>query len=190
MNTLTPVWQEKIQNLQSTLEKSEIADRFESSDVSGIDMKFLDESSTARNGSDTNVGTPSSLESIPSSAEKILNIINYRDYEDGDRPECHSCKLVQNNGRNTKDAATSNFNGETFRTNGSNLNRKKAIDWATMIESLKDEMAHHMQKYLSKQQMEKQKTEGRRKCVQNLQCELEGNSQRVFFLLKELEDLM
>lgn len=120
-----------------------------------------------------------SLESNSSSDEQILNIINYRDYEECARPECHLCKLVQNDIRNTKD--TSLTNGETFRTDGSNLNKRTSI---------KDEIEQHMQMYRSKQQNEKQKTEARRRCVENLQYELEANSQRVFFLLKELEDLI
>lgn len=185
MDSFTVVWQTKIQNLQTTLEKSKTADRFEPTDVFGVDMQILDESSLAQNGSDTIIGTPNSSESIPSSEEQILNIINYRDYEESERAECHSCKLIQSDIRNTGD-----FNRETFRTNGSNLNKKTAIAWAPMIESIKDEMVNHMQKYLSKQQIEKQKTEARRMCVQNLQYELGGNSQRVFFLLKELEDLI
>lgn len=180
MDNFTALWQTKIQNLQSTLEKSEIADRFDPTDVTEIGMQFFDESSIAPNGSDTIIGMPISLESISSSDEKILKIINYRDYQECERPECHSCKLVQSDMRNTK--GTSLTNGcETFRTDGSNLKKKT---------STRDEVQHHMQKYLSKQQIEKQKTDARRRCFQNLQYELEGNSQRVFFLLKELEDLI
>lgn len=190
MDNFPAIWQTKIQNLQTTLEKSEIADRFEPTDVSGIDMQFLDESSIAQNGSDTIIGTPDSSQSIPSSEEQILNIINYRDYEESERPQCHSCKLIQSDIQNRGDALPTNFNSETFGTDGSNLNKKTAIDWASMIESIKDEMANHMQKYLSKQQIQKQKTEARRMCFQNLQYQLETNSQRVFLLLKKLEDLI
>lgn len=190
MNSFTAEWQTKIQNLQSTLEKSNIADRFEPTDVSGIDMQIIDESSLPQNGSDAVIGMPSSSESNKSSEEQILNTINYRDYEEFERPECHSCKLIQSDIRNSKDASPTNVNGETFRTDGSNLNKKTAFDWAPMIESIKDEVVEHIQKYRSKQQMEKQKTEARRRCLQDLQCKLYDNSQRVFFLLKELEDLI
>lgn len=190
MNIFAAEWQTKIQNLQSTLEKSDIADRFEPTDVSGIDIQIIDESSIAQNGSDAIIGIPSSSESNPSSEEQILNTIDYRDYEEFERPECHLCKLIQSDIRNSKDASPTNFNGETFRTDGSNLNKKTAIDWAPMMESIKDEVVEHIQKYLSKQQIEKQKTEARRRCLQNLQCNIYDNSERVFFLLKELEDLI
>lgn len=191
MDTFTAKWQTKIQNLQSILEKSKIADRFESIDVSGIDKQFFAESSSiVRNGSDGVIVVPSSSESITSSAEQILNITNYRDYEDCERSECHLCKLIRSDIQIKKDATPTNFGGETFRVDDSNLSKRTTIDWDTIIESIKDEVVQHIQKYRSKQQNEKQQTEARRRCLQNLQYELEGNSQRALFLLKELEDLI
>lgn len=191
MDTFTAKWQTKIQHLQSILEKSKIADRFESIDVSGIDKQFFAESSSiVRNGSDGVIVVPSSSESITSSAEQILNITNYRDYEDCERSECHLCKLIRSDIQIKKDATPTNFGGETFRVDDSNLSKRTTIDWDIIIESIKDEVVQHIQKYRSKQQNEKQQTEARRRCLQNLQYELEGNSQRALFLLKELEELI